>query len=81
MSYVSSAGGHGTTCRQDVLRRVNVPERAAGAMRGLPAAPRLERGIASTPGEERSECGALLTQRLLQRDRRDFVKDIFGGWR
>src|SRR5436189_3818989 len=42
MSYASSAGRHGKTCRQDVLRGVDVPVVPGAAGRALPR-PRAER--------------------------------------
>jgi hypothetical protein len=74
VSHISSAGialdcaGYGTTCRKDVLRRVDVPV--------VPGAAGLEPRVTCTPGEERGERLVLVAERLLERNRGDLVQEL-----
>ena len=65
MSYVSSAGRNGKTCRQDVLRGVYVPVVPGAAGRGVEPHP----GLAAGPLPRRAGQHADAAERAVQHDR------------
>src|SRR5438270_2135349 len=56
MAYISSAGRNGKTCRQDVLRGVDVPVVPGAAGRALPR-PGLEREVREQVPARRARLG------------------------